>query len=204
MRKRSVIYTFEDEWFLRDTLRMSRVVFVAGLAAVLLGGIALSMWRPASLDHVFTGIFATGGQGVVDALLWVAWIVVAVVASLAAHELVHGIFFKLFAPREAHVSFGANWKRGMLYASADGIVYTRRRYLVIVLAPTFAVTPLIIAAGVGCGVPVAGLVAAVLHLSGCTGDWCYVKAIVADPGITHCEDTSYGVCFYGADAEAGA
>ena len=85
----------------------------------------------------------------------------------------------------------------MLYACAEGIVYTRRQYLIIALAPTFVVTPLVVAAGLACGCPVAGAFAAVLHLTGCAGDWGYVHELRADPLITHCEDTSYGVCFYG-------
>lgn len=198
MRKRSAIYTFEDTWFLQRVSRMSAVVGAIGLAVVLLCAIALSIMQPDSVDRALSGAFAVDGRGVIDVLLWVVWIAVFVVASLIAHELVHGMLFKLFAPRSAHVSFGLSWKHGMLYTSAEGIVYTRRQYIAIALAPTLVVTLLIGAAGLLFGRPIAGLVAAVLHLSGCAGDWCYVSAICADPHITHCEDTSYGVCFYGA------
>ena len=45
---------------------------------------------------------------------------------------------------------------------------------------------------------------AVLHLTGCAGDWGYVHELRADPLITHCEDTSYGVCFYGDDEDCDA
>ena len=83
-------------------------------------------------------------------------------------------------------------------------MYTRRQYLIIALAPTFVVTLLVVAAGLACGCPVAGAFTAVLHLTGCAGDWGYVHELRADPLITHCEDTSYGVCFYGDDEDCDA
>lgn len=200
MRKRSDIHTFEDEDVLKRMTRDSAVTFVVGVAVVLVCGTVLAVVAPDRFDGLLTGIFSEGGRGIVDYLLWMAWVAVAVVVSLAAHELVHGLCFKALAPACAHVTFGANWKKGMLYASAEGIVYTRAQYMAIALAPTFAVTLLLVAAGFACDCPVAGAFAAVLHLTGCTGDWGYVRALRADPLITHCEDTSYGVCFYGPDA----
>lgn len=204
MRKRSDIHTFEDEEFLKRMTRDSAVTFVVGVAAVLVMGVALAMIVPDRFDGLLLGIFAGGGHGIVDYLLWMAWVVAAVVVSLAAHELVHGLLFKVLAPAGARVTFGANWRKGMLYASAEGIVYTRAQYTAIALAPTVVVTLLVVAAGFACGCPVAGAFAAVLHLTGCTGDWGYVRALRADPLITHCEDTSYGVCFYGEGEGSGA
>lgn len=204
MRCRSNIHTFEDEDFLKRMTQCSAVTFIIGLAATLVFAVALAVAVPESFDGLLVGIFAEDGRGIVDYLLWIAWVAVALVVSLAAHELVHAIFFKAFAPAGTRVSFGANWKRGMLYACAEDIVYTRGQYLIIALAPTFVVTPLVVAAGLACGCPVAGAFAAVLHLTGCAGDWGYVHELRADPLITHCEDTSYGVCFYGDDEDCDA
>ena len=39
--------------------------------------------------------------------------------------------------------------------------------------------------------------AAGLHLSGCVGDWYYVRTILRDRRIVACEDTSFGVRFFG-------
>ena len=46
-------------------------------------------------------------------------------ASFAVHELVHAVFFKLLAPAGAHVTFGANRETAMIYACAEGVVYSR-------------------------------------------------------------------------------
>lgn len=201
MRKRSDIHTFEDESFLKSMAHGSVVVFAVGLACTVAFSIALELWAPGLFDVRLRALFGEGSF--VDYLLWMVWAFAAVMISLGVHELVHGVFFKLFAPPGARVTFGANWKRGMLYACAEGIVYTRRQYLVIALAPSVVVTAVLVAVGFACACPVAGVFAATMHLSGCTGDWGYVRAICADPLITHCEDTSYGVCFYGPDdAEA--
>lgn len=199
MRFRGDIQTFEDEGFLRRVAQDSAAAFVIGLGATLVFGIVLAMFAPGLFDGLLSGIFAADGRGFIDYVLWIAWVAVATAASFIAHELVHGIFFKAFAPAGARVTFGANWKRGMLYASAEGVIYTRAQYLVIALAPTFVVTAALIAAGFACGCPVAGAFAATLHLSGCAGDWEYVREIAADPLITHCEDTASGVRFFGAD-----
>lgn len=204
MRKRSDIHTFEDEDFLRSMSRASVAAFIVGIAVALLCALALAVLWPELFDRRLMGVFSGGGQGFIDYLCWIAWVIVAAALSLGVHELVHGACFKAFAPRGTRVTFGANWKRGMLYASAEGIIYTRAQYMVIALAPTVVVTALLVAAGFACGCPVAGMFAAVLHLSGCTGDWCYVRELRRDPLITHCEDTAYGVCFYGeGDAAPG-
>lgn len=202
MRLRSDIHTFEDEQLAARIVRTSRIVLGVGTVAVVAAAAAMARYAPNVLDRQLSDIADGISPVLVAGVLWLGWIVVAVALSLAAHELVHGIFFRALAPRGAHVTFGVNWQRAMLYACAEGVVYTRRQYLVIALAPTFVVTVLLIGAGCVCLCPVAGLVAAVLHLSGCTGDWEYVHRILADPLITHCEDTSFGVRFYGDDETA--
>ena len=94
----------------------------------------------------------------------------------------------------------------MLYASAEGVVYGRAQYLTIALAPSVVVTLLLMAVGLGLRWPLWTILVVVVHLSGCTGDWGYVRAIVRNPAIAFCEDTSYGVAFYAegrADADRG-
>ncbi|WP_291289434.1 DUF3267 domain-containing protein [Enorma sp.] len=198
MIKRSDIHTFEDESFLKRTARLSAVAFVAGLGAGAAVVFALIGSGAVSLDPEIAALFTAENAGAVfqNYVAWFAMAAIATAASLIVHELVHGVYFKLFAPRGARVTFGANWKRGMLYACADGIVYTRCQYLVIALAPTFAVTALLVLAGVAFGRPVVGVFAAVLHLTGCAGDWAYAEEIHRDPAIAFCMDTDWGVCFY--------
>ena len=203
MIKRSDIHTFEDEAFLRGMTRLSAVAFAGGLAATIVLAVVLTVAAPELFDRWLIGTFAPEGDGFFDYLRWFGWIAVATVVALAAHELVHGALFKLFAPAGSRVYFGANWKRGMLYACADGIVYTRRQYLMIALAPSFVVTTALVAAGFACACPTAGAFAAALHLSGCAGDWCYAAEIIRDPAIAYCMDTDWGVCFYAEDEPDG-
>lgn len=79
-----------------------------------------------------------GGIGGVALLL--AGIAAATFVSFALHECVHALFFKVFGPSGSHVTFGWNLDVAMIYACAEGIVYSRERYLAIVLAPTIIVT----------------------------------------------------------------
>ena len=206
MIKRSDIHTFEDEGFLKRTARLSGAAFIVGLGAGAAAVFALVASGAVPVDPELAAIFTAGDAGIVfrSYVAWLAVAAIATAASFALHELVHGVFFKLFAPAGARVTFGANWKRGMLYACADGIVYTRRQYLVIALAPTFVVTALLLGAGVASGRIVAMAFAAVLHLTGCAGDWVYAEEIRRDPAIAYCMDTDWGVCFYADDGWDGA
>lgn len=205
---------FEDEAFLRFMRRASAAVALAGLGAAALWGLAMVALRdvlgapvvPFELGAVLGSLGnrimgSEGGQGF--KIWW--WILLAVVpiASLGAHELVHAFFFKQYAPPGARVSFGSNAGMGMLYASAEGVLYTRGQYLVIALAPSIVVSLLIIALGMGLRWPLWTFIVATAHLVGCTGDWGYARAIVANPAIEWCEDTSYGVAFFGEDRPGG-
>lgn len=204
----------EDEAFLRSMRRASAAVALAGLGAAALWGLAMVALRdvlgapvvPFELGVVLGSLGnrimgAEGGQGF--KIWW--WVLLAVVpiASLGAHELVHAFFFKQYAPPGTRVSFGSNAGMGMLYASAEGVLYTRGQYLVIALAPSIVVSLLIIALGMGLRWPLWTFIVATAHLVGCTGDWGYARAIVADPAIAWCEDTSYGVAFFGEDRSEG-
>lgn len=179
--RRDGIRVFEDRefqhWIMRASVGVFAIGLLAGAFALLVGGGLIE-----GLDDI---------SGLIPLFLFL----VVMVASLLVHELVHGLFFKLFAPSGAKVTFGANWKAGMLYACAEGIVYPRGRYLVIILAPTVAVTVLLLAGGALTGHLAAGYLLAVVHLSGCTGDWGYAMEIARDPSITYCEDTTWGVRF---------
>lgn len=197
MNEISNIHAFEDKDFLRAVVRASGAVAVAG--AVL--GIALFGFCGVPCE-LFAGAGAGGGAAAgrgVSAVAWLLGVAAASVAAFALHEGVHAVFFKLFAPAGARVTFGANWQTAMIYACAEGIVYTRRQYLAVTIAPTVLVTALLAAVGVAGGYCFACYLVAVLHLTGCTGDWAYCVRILRDRRITHCEDTSWGVRFLGKD-----
>lgn len=203
------IQTFEDRAFQRAMVRSSTAVVAAG---AVLGALWFATGMPRLLglpgSEMGAVLFGDAGPHLLGLPAVFCWFLVGLAgcfASLAVHELVHGVLFKLLAPAGAHVTFGANWKAGMLYACADGIVYTRRQYLAVAFGPTVVVTAIALAIGVATGWPVVWYAVAVLHLSGCTGDWGYVRAIVRNPSIAYCEDTDWGVRFFAEDdAEDGA
>lgn len=128
---------------------------------------------------------------------WIVGLAAISMASFAVHELVHGVFFKLLAPAGAKVTFGANRETAMIYACAEGVVYSRRRYMAVCLAPTVVVTAALALGFAFSGYPLLCYLAAGLHLSGCVGDWYYVRTILRDRRIVACEDTSFGVRFFG-------
>ncbi len=210
MRKIADIHVFEDEGFLARMRSLSATVLVAGVLAAILWALAMVALReffdapvtPFELGDVLGSLgdrlmgVEGAGRGV-DIRWWIS-LAAAIPATFAIHELVHALFFRHYAPPGAQITFGSNLKMGMIYASAEGVVYPRDAYLVIALAPSIIVTLLVIVLGIGFRWPLWTIVVATAHLSGCTGDWGYVRAIRSDPTIAYCEDTAWGVSFYGA------
>ena len=131
MNEISNIHAFEDEDFLHACFVWGMVV--VGVFAVCLVPVFMLLGGPADLDAADAG----GWTAVVG---WIVGLAAVSMASFAVHELVHGVFFKLLALASAHVTFGANRETCMIYACAEGIVYSRRRYMAVCLAPTVVVT----------------------------------------------------------------
>lgn len=124
----------------------------------------------------------------------IGWFVLLALASLVAlpvHELVHAGAFALLSGFSARICFGfSDW---MLYTSAAGVMLPKRRFCVVLLAPTFLVTTVLVLVPALLGMPLLGWFAAVLHLAGCTGDMAYVRIIAREPMATHVEDTERGI-----------
>lgn len=59
--------------------------------------------------------------------------VLAILAIVIIHELIHAFFFKLFKPK-SKVKFGINWKLGAAYATCPKVTYDRWQMIVISLA----------------------------------------------------------------------
>lgn len=188
MNEISNIHAFEDEDFLHACFVWGMVV--VGVFAVCLVPVFMLLGGPADLDAAET----CGWTAVVG---WMVGLVVVSMASFTVHELVHAAFFKLLAPAGAHVTFGANRETCMIYACAEGVVYSRLRYVAICLAPTVVLTVAFVLGFALSGYPLLCYLAAGLHLSGCVGDWYYVRTILRDRRIVACEDTSFGVRFFG-------
>lgn len=181
MKEIGSIHVFEDEAFKKRIVRWSVAVCIIGVVVLAVAYFAL----PQLMGTTQLGLFAS-----------LALLLVITIVTFCFHEVVHAIFFKLFAPAGSRVTFGANWKNAMLYACAEGIIFTRRQYLVAALAPTVVVTVLLLIIGAASGLLFDFCIVAVVHLSGCVGDWGYVREIQRNPAITHIEDTNFGVRFY--------
>ena len=199
MKKIGGIHTFEDEAFLEWIARASLAVLLAGLIACV-AWYALSLvpgsWLPCfEVGRVLASGFAGGAR-------WFIALAAGLLLPLALHELVHAVAFKAFAPKGSRVRFGANWKQGMVYACAEGIVYSRAQYMVIALAPSAVVTCVLLLIGICAGWPLWTLITVFAHLGGCPGDWGYVCHIRRDPSIAYCEDAAWGVQFYSAEGRA--
>jgi hypothetical protein len=86
-------------------------------------------------------VWLAQGVGKAPSLAWGARELIIFVAGvlgvLVLHEVVHGVFFRIFgaAPR-----FGVYRRGGMLYAKAPGFAFTRRQYLVILLGPLVGIS----------------------------------------------------------------
>lgn len=166
---------FDDQDLLREITVTSLVTLGAGVVLV-------AAWLVSGWSHEQVG------------LLWFVGTVVAMLVSFALHELVHGILFKVYGGSKAHVSFGA--RAGMLYATAPGLVLTRHRFEVVLMAPTILVSLASLAPLVW-GCPLMCVVVCLVHLSGCAGDWAFAQIIHQDHLVVTCEDTDRGIRLYG-------
>lgn len=124
--------------------------------------------------------------------------VLAILAVVIIHELIHAFFFKLFKPK-SKVKFGINWKLGAAYATCPKVTYDRRQMIVISLAP-FIIWSLTLTILFGMNLlsfpAYVGI--ASLHATGCIGDFYYAYLL----GIKYArkkilaEDTAVGLIIY--------
>lgn len=117
--------------------------------------------------------------------------VVATVAALPTHELVHAAAFLLLGRGRLRISFG--FEAGMLYTRAEGDPLARGRFVAVLLAPSVVVTVALAMAGELVAGTALAWALAWTHLSGCVGDLAMVAEIVRTPGCTHVRDTDTGV-----------
>lgn len=161
-----------EEGLRERMLRWSLAVFAA---TVVLTVAALFLMPPASL---LAGLVQVGIG------------VVASIVVLPVHELVHAAMFRLLGGRACKVSFG--YEAGCLYTRTNDAVLPRVRFLAVLLAPSVVLTVVLVVLGCVAGSASAGILAAGLHLSGCTGDLLMARVILVTPEATHVQDTASG------------
>ena len=184
----SSMRTIGDIDFFGDDALRQRLVRAS--AWLLIGGAALAV-----------ALSVVTGTGVIEemralpgdwgAALWPLAMVALSVVALPVHELVHALFMRVLGGPGTRVSFG--YQAGMLYAGCPGLVLSKPRFVAVLLAPTVLVTAALLGLGLVLGYPFMTLWAAVLHLSGCSGDILAAGAILHERACTHCRDTERGV-----------
>lgn len=186
--KESTMRTLGDIDFFGDDALRQRLVRAS--AWLLIGGAALAV-----------ALSVVAGTGVIEemralpgdwgAALWPLAMVALSIVALPVHEFVHALFMRVLGGPGTRVSFG--YQAGMLYAGCPGLVLSKPRFVAVLLAPTVLVTAALLGLGLVLGYPFMTLWAAVLHLSGCSGDILAAGAILRERACTHCRDTERGV-----------
>lgn len=180
--------TLGDIDFFGDDALCQRLVRAS--AWLLIGGAALAV-----------ALSVVAGTGVIEemralpgdwgAAMWPLAMAALSVVALPVHELVHALFMRVLGGPGTRVSFG--YQAGMLYAGCPGLVLSKPRFVAVLLAPTVLVTAALLGLGLVLGYPFMTLWAAVLHLSGCSGDILAAGEILRERACTHCRDTERGV-----------
>lgn len=122
-------------------------------------------------------------------------VIVVFLLIVVAHEAIHGVFFKLFAPGKK-VEFG--FKSGMAYATSPGAVFSRLQFVTIILAPFIVITTVLV---IMMFVLPHGSYKyfLILHTGACIGDFYYVYLVLKNPQLKYCMDTSVGMSLYAED-----
>ena len=128
------------------------------------------------------------------------WIAICLVVIIMVHELIHGLFFKLFNP-EGKVKFG--FKKGMAYATSPNSFYTKGQFTVILLSP-FVVITLVLYLGLLVGVvpPAVFVALSAVHGGCCIGDFFMGLLLVKEPKDVLVEDTEQGFNLYKQEVES--
>ncbi|MBS7577563.1 MULTISPECIES: DUF3267 domain-containing protein [unclassified Enterococcus] len=116
------------------------------------------------------------------------------IISLIIHELIHGLFFKIFNP-QGKLKFG--FKSGMLYASSVDSYYSKIQAILILMAPFTILTVLYsLLFFLQIMTPLFYISIAALHGSGCIGDFWFTYLLLKSPkNIVMC-DTKVGIDIY--------
>lgn len=180
--------TLGDIDFFGDDALRQRLVYVS--VWLLLGGAALAVT-----------LSVVAGAGVIEemlalpgdwgAVMWPLAMIALSVVALPVHELVHALLMRVLGGPGTRVNFG--YQAGMLYAGCPGLVLSKPRFVAVLLAPAVLVTAALLGLGLVLGYPFMTIWAAVLHLSGCSGDILAAGSILRERACTHCRDTERGV-----------
>ncbi|SCS79090.1 DUF3267 domain-containing protein [Staphylococcus caeli] len=107
------------------------------------------------------------------------------------HELIHGLFFKLFSP-ENKVHFGV--AKGMIYCAIPGGTFTPLTFAISAIAPFMIITTIfIITLYIGILPKVFFVTMATMHGMSCVGDFYWVVKMTQIPKSSKIETTHTGI-----------
>lgn len=146
------------------------------------------------LFTVITMIFKGNANEIKSPLIELLLMFGLLVVLIVIHELIHGLFFKVFKP-EAKVKFG--YKNGMAYATSPNSKYSRPKFAIISLAPFILITSVLFTCYMLNVLPKTMFIfIAALHAGACVGDFYWVWLIAKSPKGCLIEDTDKGIDFY--------
>lgn len=149
---------------------------------------------------VITATLITGGAIGQSADLSIFLLLPLYIVLIVIHELIHGLFFKLFCPQN-QVKFGIKLKSGMAYATSPGSLYNRKQMLVIALAPFVLISLGLLACyALGLLSEASFILIATMHAVSCVGDfyYAYLLLIKYRKQAIRVEDTPTGLMIYQA------
>ncbi len=179
-----------------DILHDKKIVIILNVLALLLviPFLYLFGWIALGLETAF-GIPLVE-EVVNPSAIWI--VLICCFVLLVIHEGIHGIFFKVFQPKNK-VKFGFKLKSLMAYATSPGSIYSRGQMLVIGLAP-FVVISLALSILMALRVisPAFFVFLAAIHAAGCIGDFYYAYLLLFPYGKMEIrvEDTLSGLRIY--------
>ncbi len=157
--------------------------------------ILLNIWSVVLfLMLTVSGLFISSGGSISITFsgLFIFFIILVITSCL--HECIHGIFFKIFAPR-TKVQYG--FKSGLLYAANPGMRYTKQQFTMITIMPFVVITFLICLSLI---FPIHRMpiyMLFVIHTSGCVGDFYYCYKLWRNNNRSILiEDTAEGIKIY--------
>lgn len=117
---------------------------------------------------------------------------------LVLHEYTHGLAVRGFGAAPTYGAMMMGKVMPVFYCTSVGHRFTRRQFLVILMAPLVLVS--LICAVLILALPLSGwlVVPAAIHLGGCVGDLWMAVVVLREPGDTLVEDRKTGMRFYPA------
>jgi len=104
-----------------------RLYLILNIASFLIGAAVIAVgWLWKGFDALISLVL----RGTNDYLLWVLLLAVSALAFLALHELTHGLFMRLFSGVRPY-----HGRKGLLLFTACNAYFSRRDYLIVMLAP---------------------------------------------------------------------